>query len=247
MCGRLTQKMTWRELHGLYGLLDDAPPGNMRPRFNGAPTQDFAVCRAEPPQGADTGEARTLSRLRWGLIPSWAKDARIGSRLINARAETVDAKPAFRAAFKARRCLIPADGWFEWVHLPAQRGRQDGGKSPRFLSMADGSIASFAALWERWDGQASLPRDGLNQAGLGIVESFTIITTGASPELAAVHARQPAIVDPRHFSDWLAPDTPKDVLLDIARRPHPGPYRIKPVSNRVNNVRNDGPEVLRRH
>ena len=192
----------------------------MRPRWNGAPTQDFAACRA------DAGGFRNLSRLRWGLIPFWAKDVKIGSRLINARAETVDAKPAFRAAFKSRRCLIPADGWFEWV-------REGGGKSPRFLSMADESIASFAALWERWDG------------GDGIVESFTIITTEASPELAPVHARQPAIVDPRHFSDWLAPDAQGDVLLEIARRPHPGPYRIKPVSGSVNNVRNDGPEVLR--
>ena len=220
MCGRFTQKMTWRELHELYGLLADAPPDNMRPRWNGAPTQDFAACRA------DVGGSLNVSRLRWGLIPFWAKDAKIGSRLINARAETVDAKPAFRAPFKSRRCLIPADGWFEWV-------REGGGKSPRFLSMADGSIASFAALWERWDG------------GDGTVESFTIITTEASPELAPVHARQPAIVDPRQFSDWLAPDAPKDVLLEIARRPHPGPYRIKPVSGLVNNVRNDGPDVLR--
>ena len=220
MCGRFTQKMTWRELHGLYGLLADAPPDNMRPRWNGAPTQDFAACRA------DAGGSRNLSRLRWGLIPFWAKDAKIGSRLINARAETVDAKPAFRAAFKSRRCLIPADGWFEWV-------REGGRKSPRFLSMADGSIASFAALWERWDG------------GGEIVESFTIVTTEASPELVQVHARQPAIVDPRHFSDWLAPDARKDALLEITRRPYPGPYRIKPVGGLVNNARNDVPEVLR--
>ena len=219
MCGRFTQQMTWRELHELYGLLA-SPPDNMRPRWNGAPTQDFAACRA------DAAGSRNLSRLRWGLIPFWAKDAKIGSKLINARAETVDAKPSFRAAFKSRRCLIPADGWFEWV-------REGGGKSPRFLSMADESIASFAALWERWEG------------GEGIVESFTIITTEASPELAQVHARQPAIVDPRHFSDWLAPDAPKDDLLEIVRRPHPGPYRITPVSTLVNNVRNNGPEVLR--
>ena len=219
MCGRFTQKLTWRELHDLYRLLTDAPPDNVRPRWNGAPTQDFAACRL-----SDDG-ARTLCRLRWGLIPFWAKDTKIGARLINARAETVDSKPAFRSAFKARRCLVPADGWFEWV-------REGGGKSPRFLSMADGTKASFAALWERW-----------GNAG-DAIESFTIITTEAAPELAHVHARQPAIVDPGRFDDWLDPHAPKDALLDIVRPAHPGPYAVRPVSHLVNNVRNDGPEVL---
>ena len=219
MCGRFTQKMTWREIHDLYGLLTDAPPDNMRPRWNGAPTQDFAACRL------DADGARSVSRLRWGLIPFWAKNMKIGSRLINARAETVDTKPAFRSAFKARRCLVPADGWFEWV-------RQGGGKSPRFLSMADGSIASFAGLWERWDGPD------------GPIESFTIITTAAAQGLAHVHARQPAIVDADRFGDWLNPDAPAAALLDVVRPPHPGPYAVTPVSRLVNNVRNDGPEVL---
>ena len=150
---------------------------------------------------------------------------KIGSRLINARAETVDSKPAFRSPFKSRRCLVPADGWFEWV-------RDRGGKSPHFLSMADGGIASFAALWERWDGAD------------GLIESFTIITTEASPGLAQVHARQPAIVDPQQHEEWLAPDASKQALLDILRAPNPGPYRIKPVSTLINNVRNDGPKVL---
>ena len=219
MCGRFTQKLTWREVHDLYGLLTDVPPDNMRPRWNGAPTQDFAACRL------DAEGARTVTRLRWGLIPFWAKDLKIGSRLINARAETVDSKPAFRSAFKARRCLVPADGWFEWV-------RESGAKVPRFLSMADGSIASFAALWERWDGEGDA------------VESFTIITTEAAPELAHVHSRQPAIVDPARFDEWLDPDAPKEALLGIVRPPHPGPYEVRPVSRLVNNVRNDGPEVL---
>ena len=219
MCGRLSQGLTWRELHSLYDLLADAPPDKVRPRWNGAPTQDFAACRL-----SDDG-LRTICRLRWGLIPFWAKDAEIGSKLINARAETVDSKPAFRSAFKARRCLIPADGWFEWV-------REDGGKSPRFLSMADGSKASFAALWERWD-------DGGN-----VIESFTIITTEASPELAHVHPRQPAIVEPSRFDNWLDPDAPTTALLEIVRPAHPGPYEIRPVSRLVNNVRNNNPELL---
>ena len=137
MCGRFTQKLTWRELHDLYRLLLDAPPDNLRPRWNGAPTQDFAVCRL------GQGGARRIARLRWGLVPFWAKDLKIGARLINARAETVHEKPAFRSAFKSRRCLIPADGWFEWQ-------RSGAGKQPHFLSLADGSPLSFAGLWERW-------------------------------------------------------------------------------------------------
>lgn len=219
MCGRFTQKLTWREIHDLHGLLTTAPSDNMRPRWNGAPTQDFAARRL------NADGVRTLSRLRWELIPFWAKDAKIGSRLINARAESVGSKPAFQSAFKSRRCLVPADGWFESV-------REGGGKSPRFLSMADGSIASFAALWERWDGSD------------GLIESLSIITTEASPELAHVHVRQLAIFDPQQFEEWLAPDARREALLDMVRHPHPGPYGIQPVSSLVNNVRNDGPEVL---
>ena len=211
--------MTWRELYDLYGLLTNAPPRNMRPRWNGAPTQDFAACRL------DSDGSRSIARLRWGLIPFWAKDAKIGSRLINARAETVDSKPAFRSAFWSRRCLVPADGWFEWV-------REGDAKSPRFLSMANGSIASFAALWERWKGEGDT------------VESFTILTTEAPPAIAHDHARQPAIVDPNQFDDWLDPNAPKEALLEIVRPLHLGPYEVRPVSRLFNNVRNDGPEVL---
>jgi len=219
MCGRFTQKMSWRELHELYGLLAEAPPDNVRPRWNGAPTQDFAACRR------DADGRRLLTRLRWGLVPFWAKDARIGSRLINARAETVDAKPAFRSAFKSRRCLVPANGWFEWV-------RQDGGKTPRFISLAGGGVASFAAIWDSWDGPD------------GRIESFSIITAAAAPELAQVHARQPAIVEASRFEVWLDPDAPREELLEIVRQPHSGPYEVRPVSRLVNDVRNDAPEIL---
>lgn len=108
VCGRFTQKLTWREIHELHRLLFDTPSGNMRPRWNGAPTQVFAVCRL----GRDG--TRRIARLRWGLVPSWAKDLRIGARFINAWAEKVHGKPAFRSAFKSRRCLVPAEGWLAW-------------------------------------------------------------------------------------------------------------------------------------
>ena len=134
-------------------------------------------------------------------------------------------KPAFGAAFRSRRCLVPADGWFEW-----QRARH--GKQPYFLALADGSPLSFAGLWERWD------------KGGEALESFSIITTAADPPLADVHHRQPAVINPEHFSVWLDGESPADTLLDLARNPRAGPYEIRAVSTRVNSVRNDDPELL---
>ena len=118
-----------------------------------------------------------MVQLRWGLVPSWARDVRIGTRLINARSETIHTKLSFGAAFRSRRCLVPADGWFEWQ-------RTGYGKHPYFLALEDGSPLSFAALWERWG------------KGNNSLESFAIITTTASPELADIHHRQPAIIAP---------------------------------------------------
>ncbi len=219
MCGRFTQKLTLDRIHDLYALTGPAPPLNLRPRYNGAPAQDFAACRL------DEDGNRAIARLRWGLVPSWARDVRIGTRLINARAETVHNKPSFGAAFRSRRCLVPADGWFEWQAT----GR---GKQPYFLAPVDGAPLSFAALWEHWD------------TGSDSLESFTIITTAASPRLADVHHRQPAIIDPDGFDDWLDPSSPVPRLLDLVREPHDGPYEKRAVSTRVNSIRNDDPDVL---
>ena len=219
MCGRFTQKMTWREIRTLYRVPDRATPMNLRPRYNGCPTQDFATCRL------DESGTRTIAKLRWGLVPTWAKDAKMGSRLINARAETVHEKPAFRAAFRRRRCLVPADGWLEW--------RKEGSaKQPYFITSATREALSFAALWERWE------RDGEP------IESFTILTTGASPALADVHHRQPAIIGAGDFEEWLDPGTGTERLLALARCAHDGPFDRWPVSRRVNNARNDEPDLL---
>ena len=218
MCCRFTQQLSAEEICDLY-CVQGTPLPNRRARYNGAPGQGFATCRVD-----DDG-ASAIDLLRWGLVPSWARDTKIGSRLINARSETVHSKPSFRAAFRSRRCLIPADGWFEW--------RQTGsGKQPYFLRLSDGSPLSFAALWERWD------QDGMP------LETFTIITTVASPELQDIHHRQPAIIEPRWFSDWLDPMTPHPALLEVVREPYCGPFEKRPVSTRVNSVRNDDPEIL---
>ena len=220
MCGRFTQAMSWHKLHGLYQMPRQAPL-NLQPRWNGAPTQEFAACRL------DAQGARVLTKLRWGLVPKWADDVKIGARLINARSETVHVKRAFRAAFRRRRCIIPADGWFEW------RTEEDG-KQPWFITAASAEPVSLAGLWERWE------------KGAEPVESFTILTTAASPEITSIHHRQPSILGPGDFDEWLAPESTQDRLLALARRSHDGPFEHWRVSRRANNARNDGPDLLER-
>ena len=215
MCGRFTVQLSPDEIGNLY----DAPQPTLPPRYNGAPTQDFAACRL------DEAGRRIITMLRWGLLPAWAKDVGVGSRMINARAETVRDKPAYRAAFRSRRCLVPADGWFEWQRA----GRV---KQPWFIALADGSPLSFAALWERW-----------NRSGDGL-ETFTIIITEACEGLADIHHRQPAVVHPDRFGDWLDPASPSEQLLDMVRRPCTGPFEKRRVSTRVNSVANNVPAIL---
>ncbi len=219
MCGRLSQNLTWQQIYTLYTLPATTQWIDPQPRYNGAPTQEFVLCRL------DESGTRCMAALRWGLVPFWAKDAKIGARLINARAETVHQKPAFRSAFRSRRCLIPANGWFEWR-------RTGGSKQPFFLALENGSPVSFAALWEQW------ARDDQR------LETFTIVTTDASPALADIHDRQPAIVDPDDFTDWLDPKTPAETLQEIIGPPNEGPYEIRTVSDRVNRVANDTPDIL---
>ena len=219
MCGRFAQHLTWRQIHELYQLPASARPLHLHPRYNGAPVQDFAVCRL------DADGSRALARLRWGLVASWAKDLRRGARLINARAETVHDTPSFSTAFHSRRCLVPANGWFEWQ-------RTGHATQPYFLARADGSPLSFAALWECWDrGRESL-------------ESFTILTTAASPGLADIHPRQPVIVDPDRWADWLDPSSPMPRLFELLREPQAGPYERRAISTRVNRVGNDDADIL---
>ena len=137
MCGRFTQALKVGELTALYGAAASLPDTAWAERWNGSPTQAFLACRLDP------AGRRVLSLLRWGLVPSWARDRAIGSRLINARSETVAGKPAFRAAFRRRRCLVPANGWFEWRRTPV-------GKAPYWISLTHGRPFSLAGLWEAW-------------------------------------------------------------------------------------------------
>ncbi len=205
MCGRFTHRYTWEELHDLLDLRWDGALADPKPSCNVAPTQAAPILRTE---GA--------AMLRWGLVPSWAKDERIGSRMINARAETVAEKPAFRAAFKRRRCIVPVSGFYEWTATAD-------GKQPHYIYSADGGLLLLSALWEQ--------RDEL--------ESFTILTCAANGFMESIHDRMPVILSSEGAEHWL--DAPDPTLLIPAAA---GVLASHPVSKRVNNVRNDDPSLV---
>jgi len=192
------------------------------PTFNAAPTQNLPVFRVSPEHG------RELTLLRWGLVPSWAKDPAIGARMINARAETVSEKPAFRAAFRRRRCLVPMSGFYEWQ-------RTAGRKVPHFVRLRDAEIFATAGLYEYWSG-----RDGATA-----IDSYTILTTTANELMRAVHDRMPVILLERDYDAWLDPKNEKLEALSALLTPFPSErMRTFAVSPRVNNTRNDGPELV---
>jgi putative SOS response-associated peptidase YedK len=225
MCGRfLLEPRAPQAISAFFGLADEAAAEAWQPRWNLAPTQDAPVVRRAA--GGGTADVRSLARLRWGLIPAWTKDAAIGSRLINARAETVREKPSFRAAFRARRCIVPATGWYEWQAVGAR-------KQPWLLRCAGAEFTPFAALWESW-------RD---PAGGPTLETFAILTTAAAPALADIHDRMPVVLDQAECPRWL--DTPADradELEDLMHAPAAAAWERIPVSTRVNNPRHDAPD-----
>ena len=215
MCGRYTLTTPLEGLREVF-LFEGAP--NLAPRYNIAPTQEVPAVRLGPEDGK-----RHLVPLRWGLIPSWAKEASIGSRMINARAESVSEKPAFRAAFRQRRCLIPADGFYEW------QARPSGPKQPYHIARPEGGPFAFAGLWERW----------ADRAGGEAVESFTIVTTEANRGLEAIHHRMPVVLAPADHAAWLDPEAAGDALQALLRPAPEETFVATPVSTRVNAVRND--------
>ena len=218
MCGRITQDLNLKMLFDRYRLSAASSALNLQPRYNGCPTQEFVAVRRE-------GEERTLAKLRWGLVPAWAKDLKMGARMINARSETVHEKPAFRAAFRGRRCIVPVNGWFEWR-------RENGEKQPYWIRPAEADVFSLAALWERWE------------RGEEPVETFTVLTTAASAALADIHHRQPVIVEDAALDEWLDPGMSPERVLALARAANEGPFERREVSTRVNSARNDDAELL---
>lgn len=218
MCGRFTLTTPTKELATLFDL-DSAP--NLEPRYNIAPTQPVAVVRLDR-----EGARREFTLMRWGLIPAWAKDPAIGNTLINARAETAADKPSFRAAFKRRRCLIPADGFYEWQKL-------EGRKQPYFIGLPDRQAFGFAGLWEHWEGA-----DG------SAVDTCTILTTTANERVRFLHDRMPVILHRPDYAGWLDPKTPPDFLLHLLR-PYPAEDMIAyAVSTLVSNPANESPDCI---
>jgi putative SOS response-associated peptidase YedK len=217
MCGRYSQLRSWSELAELYGLAADQPAWNLSARYNVAPGQPVPIVRV----AAGETDRRELVEVRWGLIPAWAQDAANGAKLINARSETVDEKPSFRTAFRSRRCLVPADGFYEWQPRPT------GPKQPFFITLADGRPFAFAGLWEVWKSP-----EGER------IESCTILTTSASEQLTDIHGRMPVIFDRHQFAPWLDGQASRETLLGMLR-PYPGNLEIRGVGRRVNDVRND--------
>lgn len=218
MCGRYRLTAKERYLRDHFGLNEDPP---WTPHWNIAPTQPVAVIRQDPKE-----PKRTFSLLRWGLIPHWAKDASIGFNTINGMSETAADKPAFRDAMSRRRCLIPADGFYEWQKLGPKR------KQPYCFGMNDGSVFAFAGLWERW-------RDPAGE----VLETCTILTTKPNSLVADVHDRMPAILKPEDYDLWLDPGMTNVALLADCFTPFdPRLMKKYPVSTRVNRAENDDPE-----
>ncbi len=219
MCGRFTLATPEQDLVVQFNL-PDIP--DLQPRYNIAPTQPVAAVRV-PTSGRD----RELVMLHWGLIPFWAKDPGLGARLINARSETVADRPAFRAAFRRRRCLVPADGFYEWQ-------KQNGTKQPFFIHLQDGRPFAFAGLWERWQDP-----DG------GIIESCTLLTTRPNELVRPLHNRMPVILHPRNYALWLDPETEDANVLRDLLDPYPsGEMEAYAVSRYVNSPQNEGADCI---
>jgi putative SOS response-associated peptidase YedK len=207
----------------LYRIALPATPLNIPARYNIAPTQRVPIVRRIRDR-----EERELVILRWGLVPFWAKDAKVGYSLINARAETIDRKPSFRTAFKQRRCLVAADGFYEWMATGGGR------KQPHFITLPDDQPFAFAGLWESWVG-----KEGKR------IESCVIVVCEATEPLRAIHDRMPVILPPERFDEWLDVARPLEAASALLR-PYRGPLLVYPVSNRVNSPQNDDVSFIER-
>ena len=214
MCGRFAFYSPSEAAAALFGVEGSV---DVKPRYNIAPTQDIVAIRNAE------GEGRELVMLRWGLVPFWAKDPSIGNRMINARAETVAEKPSFRAAYRHRRCIVLADGFYEW--------QRDGNvKTPYFISLANGQPFAVAALWENWTDK---------ETGESL-QTTTLITTEANDFMKPLHHRMPVVLEVNGAGEWLAGS---NELLDDIDAITP-PLQAWPVDRRVNNARNEGEDLI---
>lgn len=218
MCGRYATSRSAVDLSALFEAFDDSG-GGLAPDYNVAPTDPVPIVRMSRRLAG-----RALSVARWGLVPPWAKDARGAARMINARAETVAGSKAYGPSFARRRCLVPADGWYEWLRLP------DGRKQAYYMTPAHGGVLAFAGIWTPWG-------DGL---------TCSVITTAAIGDLALVHDRMPLLLPWPRWADWLAGDSDPDGLLTAPPDEFLAELEIRPVGPAVGDVRNDGPALVAR-
>ena len=222
MCGRYTRK---EQIETLLELLKAVIRCDLTPRYNIAPSQMVACVRQAPENGH-----RECVLMKWGLIPSWAKDPSIGNKMINARADTVAEKPSFRKAFKHQRCLVIADGFYEWK-------REGTAKQPYYIRFKDSRPFVFAGLWESWKDK--------HQEDAPKIDSCTIITTDANELLESIHHRMPVILDLKDSEVWLDPAMKDPAVLTPLLKPYSSEeMEAFPISTRVNNPRVDGPECV---
>lgn len=219
MCGRFTLKTPTETLAEVFEV---PVPQDLQPSFNIAPSEALVTVRADEQKAK-----RELALLRWGLVPSWSNDPKVGNKMINARSETVATNGAFRSAFRRRRCLVLADGFFEWQ-------RQEKRKQPFYIHMKDDSPFAFAGLWEVWEG-----KDGT------VLETCTILTTEPNDLMSPIHNRMPVILKPADYDLWLDPEMQDAEPLKALLRPYPkSKMEAYPVSQLVNSPSNDTPENL---
>lgn len=278
MCGRYAASRRPEDLAGIFEIEKWEPEEALAPDYNVAPTKEVYAVLDRPPvshhrpqrrpsgphlsvheDAEDRRPVRQLRKLKWGLVPSWAKTPEGGARMINARAETVHEKPSYRRAFSARRCILPADGYYEWVtgvderQLEVEGKKKRPRKQPYFVTPADGSVFAMAGLYEFWRDR-TLPDDHPQAWWV----TCSVITTeaetaplGVAPEegpraLADIHPRMPLMLTPERWDAWLDPGrTEVDSLRELLAPPPTGLMRAYPVSTAVSNVRNNGPELLR--
>jgi len=228
MCGRYTLSSPVEVVADLFEITFPARGAEqltlpeLHPRYNLAPTQEALVALVREP-----GAPRTLALLRWGLIPYWAKEASIGNRMINARADGVADKPAYRFSFKKKRCLIPTDGFYEWK-------KEGKGKQPYLIRRRDHRPFAFAGLWSTWKSPEG-----------GLVETFTILTTDANGVIRELHDRMPVVVDRADFGTWLDPKVDDKEKLQALLKPAPDEdFETVPVSRAVNSPAHDAPDCV---
>ncbi|MET7760617.1 SOS response-associated peptidase [Streptomyces sp. NPDC005393] len=262
MCGRYAASRRPEDLVGLFGVEKWEPAETLAPDWNVAPTKDvYAVLERPLKDAAEPRPVRQLRALKWGLVPSWAKSPESGVKMINARAETVHEKPSYRRPFASRRCILPADGYYEWVTAAGERQLEENGrrkrprKQPYFVTPVDGSVMAMAGLYEFWRDR-TLPDEHPRAWWV----TCTVITTEAEKEpfgsgsggegegprsLADIHPRMPLVLTEDRWADWLDPArTDPDDLRPLLAPPPAGLLRAYPVATGVSDVRNNGPELV---